>query len=85
MMKAGVPLTQSFEIVADSLDNPSMKELVLQIKADIEAGGTFASALRKHPRYFDDLFVRSLSLVSNQVRLRPCWSGLLLIKKRANY
>ena len=56
MMKAGVPLTQSFEIVADSLDNPSMKDLVLQIKADIEAGGTFASALRKHPRYFDDLF-----------------------------
>lgn len=56
MMKAGMPLTQSFEIVADSLDNPSMKDLVLQIKADIEAGGTFASALRKHPRYFDDLF-----------------------------
>ena len=56
MMKAGVPLTQSFEIVADSLDNPSMKDLVLQIKADIESGSTFASALRKHPRHFDDLF-----------------------------
>lgn len=56
MMKAGVPLTQSFEIVADSLDNPSMKELVLQIKGDIESGSNFASALRKHPRYFDDLF-----------------------------
>ncbi len=56
MIKAGIPLTQSFEIVADSLDNPSMKELVLSIKADIEAGGTFAGALRKHPRYFDDLF-----------------------------
>lgn len=56
MMKAGVPLTQSFEIVADSLDNLSMKELVLKIKADVEAGSNFASALRKHPRYFDDLF-----------------------------
>lgn len=56
MMKAGVPLTQSFEIVADSLENPSMKELVLQLKADIEAGTTFATALKKHPRYFDDLF-----------------------------
>jgi type IV pilus assembly protein PilC len=33
-----------------------MKDLVLSIKADIEAGGTFAAALRKHPRYFDDLF-----------------------------
>ena len=56
MIKAGIPLTQSFEIVADSLDSPSMKDLVLSIKADIEAGGTFAAALRKHPRYFDDLF-----------------------------
>lgn len=56
MMKAGVPLTQSFEIVADSLENLSMKELVLKIKADIEAGSNFATALRKHPRYFDDLF-----------------------------
>lgn len=56
MMKAGVPLTQSFEIVADSLENPSMKELVLQLKGDIEAGSNFESALRKHPRYFDDLF-----------------------------
>lgn len=56
MMKAGVPLTQSFEIVADALDNPTMKDLVLKLKADIESGSTFASALRKHPRYFDDLF-----------------------------
>ena len=56
MMKAGVPLTQSFEIVADSLENPSMTELVLKIKADIEAGSNFATALRKHPKYFDDLF-----------------------------
>ena len=56
MMKAGVPLTQSFEIVADSLDNPTMKILVLQIKSDIEAGSNFSYALRQHPRYFDDLF-----------------------------
>ncbi|TWV84101.1 type II secretion system F family protein [Moraxella sp. VT-16-12] len=56
MMKAGVPLTQAFEIVADTLENASMKELVLKIKADIEAGSNFATALRKHPKYFDDLF-----------------------------
>lgn len=56
MMKAGVPLTQAFEIVADTLENQSMKELVLKIKADVEAGSNFATALRKHPKYFDDLF-----------------------------
>ncbi len=56
MMKAGVPLTQGFEIVADTLENPTMKELVLKIKSDVESGTTFAEALKKHPKYFDDLF-----------------------------
>lgn len=56
MMKAGVPLIQSFDIVADGLENPSLKDLVLEIKTDVAAGNNFAGALRKHPRYFDDLF-----------------------------
>ncbi|HMU88600.1 MAG TPA: type II secretion system F family protein, partial [Agitococcus sp.] len=56
MMKAGVPLVQSFEIVADGLDNPTMKEVVMGIKAEVEGGGSFAGALRKFPLYFDDLF-----------------------------
>jgi len=56
MMKAGVPLIQSFDIVADGLENPTLRDLVLEIKTDVAAGNNFASALRKHPRYFDDLF-----------------------------
>ncbi len=56
MMKAGVPLVQSFDIVADGLENASMKELVLAIKGDVEAGNSLAGALKKHPLYFDELF-----------------------------
>lgn len=56
MMKAGIPLVQSFEIVAESLDHPSLKELILALREDVAAGGGIAPALRKHPRYFDDLF-----------------------------
>lgn len=56
MMKAGVPLVQSFDIVADGLDNLSLKELIGAIKNDVAAGTNFATALRKHPRHFDDLF-----------------------------
>lgn len=56
MMKAGVPLVQSFEIVAEGLDNPAMREIVLGIKGEVEGGNTFAGALRKYPQYFDDLF-----------------------------
>lgn len=56
MMKAGVPLVQSFEIVADGVDNDTMKKLILKIRDDISAGNTFASALTHHPDQFDDLF-----------------------------
>ena len=56
MMKAGVPLVQSFEIVAEGLDNPSMREVVLGIKGEVEGGNTFAGALKKYPQYFDRLF-----------------------------
>lgn len=57
MMKAGVPLVQSFEIVGQGHSNPRMTALIFKIKASVEAGGTLASALREHPLYFDDLFV----------------------------
>lgn len=56
MMKAGVPLVQSFEIVAEGLDNPAMREVVLGIKTEVEGGNTFAGALRKYPQHFDQLF-----------------------------
>lgn len=56
MMKAGVPLVQSFEIVAEGLDSPAMREVVLGIKGEVEGGNTFAGALRKYPQYFDRLF-----------------------------
>ncbi|MCA0901811.1 type II secretion system F family protein [Microbulbifer agarilyticus] len=56
MMKAGVPLVQSFEIVADGLDNEGLKELILKIRDDVASGTAFADALRKHPLHFDDLF-----------------------------
>ncbi|EAQ99043.1 type II secretion system F family protein [Congregibacter litoralis] len=56
MMKAGVPLVQSFDIVGDGLENPSMKELVGGIKNDVSAGGGLALSLSKHPRHFDELF-----------------------------
>ena len=56
MMKAGVPLVQSFDIVADGLDNQGVKELVFKIRDEVASGTAFADALRKHPLYFDDLF-----------------------------
>ena len=55
MLGAGVPLVQSFEIIGRGHENPSMQELILTIKGDIEGGNTLASSLGKHPLHFDDL------------------------------
>ena len=56
MMKAGVPLLQSFEIVGKGASNPAMAKLVLEIKTEVETGSTLAAAFRKYPLYFDALF-----------------------------
>ncbi len=56
MMKAGVPLLQSFDIIGEGLDNPNMRKLVDEIKQQVAAGNSFATALRSKPLYFDDLF-----------------------------
>lgn len=56
MMKAGVPLVQSFEIVSDGSENKSLADLIREIKDDVASGSGFAPSLRKHPQYFDELF-----------------------------
>ncbi len=56
MMSAGVPLVQSFEIVAKGHENPSMQDLLLTVKGDIEGGSSLAESLAKHPKQFDSLF-----------------------------
>ena len=56
MMKAGVPLLQSFEIVARGHSNPSMQRLLLEIKGDIEKGSSLTQAFSRHPLYFDALY-----------------------------
>jgi type IV pilus assembly protein PilC len=57
MLSSGVPLVQAFDIVGRGHENPAMAELIMKLKADIEGGETFAAALAKHPRHFDELVV----------------------------
>jgi type IV pilus assembly protein PilC len=56
MMKAGVPLLQSFDIVGKGASNPAVAKLLFEIKADVETGSALAAAFRKYPLYFDALF-----------------------------
>jgi type IV pilus assembly protein PilC len=56
MMKAGVPLLQSFDIVGKGHANPRVTKLLMDIRSDVETGSNLAAAFRKHPLYFDPLF-----------------------------
>ncbi len=56
MIKSGIPLMQSFDIVAKGQSNKRMQKLINEIKSGVETGLTLAEALKKHPIYFNDLF-----------------------------
>jgi type IV pilus assembly protein PilC len=56
MMKAGVPLVQAFDIVADGTDHEKMRELISTVRTDVSSGTGLAGALEKHPLHFDELF-----------------------------
>ena len=56
MMKAGVPLLQSFDIIGEGFENPNMRKLIDEVKQEVAAGNSFAASLRKKPQYFDDLY-----------------------------
>ena len=56
MIKAGVPLVQALDIVAEGTDHEKMRELITTIRTDVASGTGLAATLAKHPVYFDDLF-----------------------------
>jgi type IV pilus assembly protein PilC len=56
MVKAGVPLLQSFDITARSHSNPALQRLLGAIKVDVESGTSLNQAFRRHPKYFDALY-----------------------------
>lgn len=61
MIDAGLPLVQCLDILANQTDNRTFKQMLKQIKSDVESGSTFADALKKHPKTFDELFVNLIA------------------------
>ncbi|HVO31556.1 MAG TPA: type II secretion system F family protein [bacterium] len=61
MIDAGLPLVQCLDIQSQQAENPSFREQLKEIKATVEAGSTFADALRKYPKTFDELFVNLIA------------------------
>ncbi len=57
MIDAGLPLVQCLEILSTQQENKTFKEVLTSVKEDVESGSTFAEALRKHPKAFNELYV----------------------------
>ncbi len=79
MIDAGLPLIQALDILATQQENKTLKNILLDTKAEVESGSTFADALKKHPKQFDRLFCNMVA--AGEV------GGMLddVLKRLANY
>jgi type IV pilus assembly protein PilC len=57
MIDAGIPVVQSLGILGEQIENKSLRDVVIIVRQDIEAGASFCDSLAKHPRVFDELFI----------------------------
>ena len=62
MMKSGVPLLQTFDIVGRGHENPAVGKLLLDIKTDVETGSSLSQAFRKFPLHFDQLYCNLIAV-----------------------
>ncbi len=61
MIDAGLPLVQALDILSTQVENKYFGSILKQVKADVEAGATFADALKKHPRVFSELYANMVA------------------------
>jgi type IV pilus assembly protein PilC len=61
MIDAGLPLVQCLEILSNQTENKTLAKTISLVRADVEGGSTYADALRKFPKVFDDLYVNMVA------------------------
>ncbi len=61
MIDAGLPLVQALDILSTQVENRAFGKTIAQIKVDVESGATYADALKKHPRVFNELYVNMVA------------------------
>ncbi len=61
MIDAGLPLVQCLEILGSQSEHPTLRKAITTVRNDVESGSTYADALRKHPKVFDDLYVNMVA------------------------
>ena len=82
MLKAGVPLLQSFDIISQGNANPAFSKLLQEIRADIETGSSLHSAFKRHPDYFDALYCNLIAAGEQAGILEEILNRLALYKEK---
>ena len=82
MMKAGIPLVQSFDIVIQGLDHPRMSLMTTSLRAEIAAGNSFAESLRRYPRVFDALYCNLIEVGESSGSLEVMLDRLATFKEK---
>ncbi|MEI8605611.1 type II secretion system F family protein [Pseudoalteromonas sp. B160] len=83
MLMAGVPLIQSIEMIGTGATNKSVSKLMETVGDEVKAGGTLSNALRKHPRYFDDLYCDLVASGEQSGALDKIFDRVALYKEKS--
>ncbi|NIO15736.1 MAG: type II secretion system F family protein [Deltaproteobacteria bacterium] len=83
MIDAGLPLVQCLDILGSQQTSKAFKAVIEKVKEDVESGSTFADALRKHPKVFDELFVNLVEAGEVGGILDTIFSRLAAYKEKA--
>ncbi|MFT2092378.1 type II secretion system F family protein [Paraglaciecola sp. 2405UD69-4] len=83
MLTAGVSLIQTLEMIATGHANVSMRKLLVEITAEVSAGNPLSNTLRKHPKYFDDLYCDLVETGEQSGALETIYDRIALYKEKA--
>lgn len=79
LVGAGVPMVESLSALIDQVDNPALKVVMTEVREDVNQGDALATALRRHPKAFDDLYVNMVAAGEQSGALE------LVLKRLADY
>ena len=85
LLKAGIPIRRSFDIIANSHKKPAFKQIIQDISNDIFLGDSLAKALRNHPRHFDNIFCNMVKIGETSGTLTSSLERLSKHREKAEY
>ena len=83
MTRAGVPMVQSMDIVLDGTEKPLMKDLIRQIRNDVSGGAPVATSLKKHAKYFDELYCSLIAAGETSGTLEVMLDRIAIYKEKS--